>query len=116
VPGVVTGVATAVMGLGGCDCLDWCESELIGSSRGDVDTRGTQLVWPGLGGGSRASEPSGFVSLEDSDVSLTLRPGVSSNSAWGTLSMLAILIMCFAFGSVTCTSPNSALLLALHHA
>lgn len=113
VPGVVAGVATAVIGLGGCERSDWHDSRSIGSSPcGVEDTRGVQLVWPGLGGGSCASEsssPEGLLGV--SRMMFTSGPGVSTNSAWGTLSTLALLLY-FASRSVTCTSPNSASLLA----
>jgi hypothetical protein len=81
--GVVAGVATAVIGVVGCDCLDSVESEWLGSGRGDVedDAQGAQLVCPGLGVGSRASEPFLLEKLEDSGVMLIFGPGVSTNSA-----------------------------------
>jgi hypothetical protein len=78
-----------------------------------VSTRGTQSVWLGLDGGSRASALAWATSFKDSaGVILTLGLSVSTNSACGISSVLAG-ALCFASESVTCTFPNSATLSAL---
>lgn len=47
-----------------------------------MSTPGAQLVWPGLDGGSRASDDAWMTSFEDSaGVMLTLGLGVCTNSA-----------------------------------
>lgn len=105
--GVDTGVATTVTGLGGCD---FPRSEFERAPclhRPFVSTRGTQLVWRGLEGGSRVSRPAWVRSSDDSaGVVLTFGLGVSTNSACGTLSARTE-ALCLASRLVTCTSPNS---------
>jgi hypothetical protein len=77
-----------------------------------VAIRGTQLVWPGLDGGSRASDDAWVTSSEDSaGVILTLGLGACTNSACGMSSIL-VRALCFASRSVICTFPNSKTLSA----
>lgn len=75
-----------------------------------MSTRGTQSVWPGLDGGSRALDVAWkTLSVDSAGVMLTLGLGVSTNSACGMSSVLAGALF-FASRSMTFTSPNSVTL------